>query len=292
MPLRHLSLVLLICLAWGGNFLASAIALRELPALLFTALRLAVVGVLLVPWLRAPTSGQWGRLVAVCLCNGALHFGLSFWAIRLAGDLSSPAILLQSYVPMTTLLAVVFLGERIVLRTAVGIAISFGGVLVLGFDPLVLDAPLSLALMLVSALFLAVGTVLMRGMSGVHPLGLQAWSAAFGLPLLLVASVALEGDVVALAASATWHAWSGVAYSALIASVLGHSVFFWLVQRHPVSQITPYLLLAPVFAIGLGIAFWGDRPGPRLWVGGAMVLGGVLVVAMRRRDSRVEIRDS
>jgi O-acetylserine/cysteine efflux transporter len=36
-----------------------------------------------------------------------------------------------------------------------------------------------------------------------------------------------------------------------------------------------------MLAVGLGIAFWGDRPGPRLWIGGAMVLGGVLVIALR-----------
>ena len=45
----------------------------------------------------------------------------------------------------------------------------------------------------------------------------------------------------------------------------------------------PYLLLVPVFAVSLGIVVWGDRPGPRLWLGGAMVLGGVLAIALRAR---------
>ena len=27
--------------------------------------------------------------------------------------------------------------------------------------------------------------------------------------------------------------------------------------------------------------FWGDRPGPRVLLGGVMVLGGVLVIALR-----------
>ena len=45
----------------------------------------------------------------------------------------------------------------------------------------------------------------------------------------------------------------------------------------------PYLLLTPVFAVGLGVLFWGDRPGPQLWIGGAMVLGGVLIIALRAR---------
>ncbi len=78
-------------------------------------------------------------------------------------------------------------------------------------------------------------------------------------------------------------AWVGVAYAAIFASALGHGLFYWLVQRYPVSQVTPYLLITPVFAVALGIAFWGDRPGPRLWLGGAMVLGGVLAIALRAR---------
>ena len=58
LPLTHLLLLLVICAAWGGNFLFSALALRELPALLFTALRLALVALLLLPWLRWPRRGQ------------------------------------------------------------------------------------------------------------------------------------------------------------------------------------------------------------------------------------------
>jgi O-acetylserine/cysteine efflux transporter len=72
-----------------------------------------------------------------------------------------------------------------------------------------------------------------------------------------------------------------VAYSALVSSLLGHGLYYVLVQRHPVAQVTPWLLLAPVLAIGLGVVFWGDRPGPKLWIGGAMVLGGVLAIALR-----------
>ena len=45
----------------------------------------------------------------------------------------------------------------------------------------------------------------------------------------------------------------------------------------------PWLLLVPVLAVALGVVFWGDRPGPRVWIGGAMVLGGVLIIALRQR---------
>lgn len=283
MNARDLGLVLLVCVAWAFNFLTSAHALREIPPFMFTALRLALLVAVLAPFVRAPSPGQWPRLVAVAISNGVLHFGLSFLALRLAGDLSSPAIVMQSYVPMAALLAWWLLGERFAWRTGLAIATSFAGVLVLGFDPLVLDAPAALATMLAAALFLAIGTVLMRRLVGLDMFSAQGWTAIIGVGPLVAISLAFEPGSIQALGEASWIGWGGVAYSALFSSLLGHGLYYILVQRHPVAEVTPWLLLTPVFAVALGIAFWGDRPGPNLWVGGAMVLGGVLLIALRAR---------
>jgi O-acetylserine/cysteine efflux transporter len=281
MPARDLVLLMLVVLSWAINFLTSALALREIPPFQFTGLRFALLALPLMFFLKRPAQGQWPRLIAVCLCIGVLHFGLSFSALKAAGDLSSPAIVLQSYVPMTALLAWWLLGERFAWRTGVAIAISFSGVLVLGFDPLVLDKPLAVVLMIVSAAFLALGTVLMKGLRGLDAFSQQGWTALIAVLPLLAISMLLEPGGLAALPQITWVAWAGVAYAAFVSSLLGHGLYYVLVQRHPVAQVTPWLLLVPVFAIALGIVFWGDRPGPSLWIGGAMVLGGVLMIALR-----------
>ena len=278
---RDLLLVGVICVAWAFNFLTSALALQEIPPFLFTAVRLAILAVLLGAFLKRPARGQWPLLLAVAICNGVLHFGLSFWALDAAGNLSSPAIVMQSYVPMAALLAWWWLGERFAWRTATAIAVSFAGVLVIGFDPMVLAAPLSLVLMLVSALFLAAGTVLMRRLTGLDMFSQQGWTAVIGLLPLLAISAWLEPDGFAALRDATWIGWGGAAYSAIGSSLVGHGLYYVLVQKHPVAQVTPWLLLAPVGAVLLGVAFYGDEPGLQLWIGGAMVLGGVLLIALR-----------
>jgi len=281
MPPRDLALVLIICLAWAGNFLSSAYALREIPPVLFTALRFVMLALPLLYWMKRPAPGQWPRLIAVGLCVGVLHFALSFTALKLAGDLSSPAIVMQSYVPMTALLAWAMLGERFGWRTGLAIAVSFAGVLVLGFDPLVLDRPMALVLMLVSAVFLAIGTVLMKGLRGLDVFSQQGWTAVVSVLPLLALSLVFEPGAIARLPSVSWVGWGGALYAAFVSSLLGHGLYYTLVQRHPMAQVMPWLLLTPVFAVGLGIAFWGDRPGPRLLLGGAMVLGGVLIIALR-----------
>ena len=278
---RDLVLVLLICIAWALNFLTSAYALREIPPFLFTAVRLAILALLLGAFVKPPAPGQWPRLITVALCNGVLHFGLSFWALHLAGNLSSPAIVMQSYVPMAALLAWWWLGERFGWRTGLAIALSFAGVLVLGFDPMVFARPASLLLMLVSALFLAIGTVLMRPLKGLGMISQQGWTAIIGLlPLLGLSALFEPGGFTALR-DASWIGWGGAVYAALFSSLLGHGLYYALVQRHPIAQVTPWLLLTPVLAVMLGLLFYGDHPGPQLWIGGAMVLGGVLLIALR-----------
>jgi O-acetylserine/cysteine efflux transporter len=289
MPLRDLLLLLVVCVVWAGNFLTSAFALREIPPFLFTAVRLTMLAILLAPFIRRPPRGQWPRLAAVALVNGVLHFGTSFWALHMAGDLSSPAIVMQSYVPMAALLAWWLLGERFGWRTGLAIGMSFAGILVLGFDPMVLDHPAALLTMLVSALFLAFGTVLMRGLSGIGMVSQQGWTAILGVLPLLALSAVLEPGGFANLAHASWIGWGGALYAAVFASLLGHGLYYVLVQRHPVAQVTPYLLLSPVMAVALGVAFWGDQPGAKLWIGGAMVLGGVLVIALRARAKAREL---
>jgi len=281
LPPRDIALVTLVCVVWAINFLTSAYALKEFPPLLFTGLRMALLALLLWPFLRPAAPGQWPRLIGISLGLGVLHFGLSFWALKLAGDLSSVAIVMQSYVPMAALLAWAVLGERFAWHTGLAITVSFGGVMVLGFDPLVLDRPTALLLMLSSAFFLAAATVLMRGLKAQSLWSQQAWLALLSVGLLLALSAALQGPLVENLGAGSWVGWSGVAYSALISSLLGHGLYYTLVQRHPVALVTPWLLMAPVMAIALGIGFWGDRPGPKLWLGAALVLGGVLAIALR-----------
>lgn len=278
---RDIVLVAIICLAWAGNFLTSKLALHEFPPILFTALRMLLLVVLLAGFLKRPAPGQWPRLIAVALCTGVFHFGLSFWALKLSTTLASPAIVMQSYVPMAALLAWGLLGERFHWRTGTAIALSFFGVLVLGFDPAVLQSPTALLVMLVSAFFIALGTVLMRGLKGLDMFSQQGWTAVIALGPLCAFSFALEPQARAALAQASWVGWAGVVYSALVSSLIGHGLYYRLVRKHPVASITPFLLATPLLAALLGIIFLGDTPGPRLWLGGVMVLGGVLVIGLR-----------
>ena len=274
-------------MTWAGNFLAAAWVVNQMEPLSFTVMRFLLVLILLLPLLRPPARDQWLRLLLTCWTMGGIHFALLFVALGRSTDVSSIALLMQVYIPMSTLLAVLFLGERIGWRTSSGILIAFAGVLVMNLDPLVLAQLDVVALVLLSALSLAIGTMLMRRLEGIRVLNFQAWNALLSLPLLIGAAWALgQPALPEIGVLSRPSVWGAIAYSAIGASILGHGGFYWLIQRHEVNTVTPYLLLVPVLAVLLGVLVWGDRPGPRLLIGGGMVLAGVLWITLRMRFRR------
>ena len=291
MPLSHLVLLLLVCLAWAFNFTAGAAGMQHFSPMLFMIVRFVLVLLIALPFLRKPPAGQWFRLASVCLLIGAFHFTIMFWALARSGDVSSVAIVQQTYIPMAVVLAVPLLGERVGWRSLLATVIAFLGVMVIGFDPLVLGQLDVLVLALLSALFQALGSIYMRGIHGVPVMNFQAWTAIFSIPVLLGASVLFEdGQLTAIRTGGAIH-WASVVYSAVVASLMGHGLFYYLVQRHPVSAIMPYMLLTPLFAVMFGVLVWGDRPGWRLFVGGALVLLGIFLITLRAmRKARLAAR--
>jgi len=283
MPIRDFLLIFLVCLVWAFNFIAAAQGMQHFSPFIFMVLRFVLVLAVLAPFLRRPPPGQWGRLIFVALCIGALHFSTLFWAIGLSHDLSSIAITQQTYIPMAVLLAMLLLGERVGWRSLTAIGVAFSGVIVLSFDPLMLDQWDVLTLSLLSALFQALGSVYMRGIYGMSVFNFQAWSALISLFAVLIGTLLLENGQMEMIRTASWLDWGSIAYSAIFASIVGHGLFFLLVQRHPVSAIMPYMLLTPLFAVIFGVLVWGDRPGWRLLAGGALVLSGILIVTLRAR---------
>lgn len=284
MPARDLALVLVICVVWAGNFVAVAQAMQQFSPFLFMLLRFALVLLIVAPFLRLPPPGQWARLIGVCLAMGGIHFALLFWALAISRDVSSVAIVQQTYIPMAVLLAMLLLGEKVGWRTLAAVFVAFLGVLLIGFDPLVLRQTDVLLLTLLSALFQALASIYQRGIRGVGVLNFQAWTAVIVLPLLAAFSLLLEQDQLAALRGAEWEHWASVVYSALLASLVGHGLFFFLVQRHPVSSVMPYLQLTPVLAVVFGILVWGDRPGWRLLAGGTLVIVGILLITLRARS--------
>ncbi|RME62375.1 MAG: EamA family transporter, partial [Alphaproteobacteria bacterium] len=162
-------------------------------------------------------------------------------------------------------------------------------VAIIGFDPRVFDYLDAVAWVLFSGFVYGVSALLMRRLPGISPLTMQAWVALVSAPSLLAISLAIGEPGFAAAPAARWQAWAAVAYSAIGASLVGHAGMFYLLQRYPVAQITPYTMLVPLVALAAGVLLLGDVVTPMILAGAAVTIAGVLIITrsdLATADSR------
>ena len=284
---RYIAFILMIDLLWAINMVAIKESVAVIPPLLAVALRYVVLLVACAMHVRI-VPGRMGLLLLAGLIGGAIQFGLGAYAFKVATNLSALAIAGQLGVPLSLILAVVIDGERIAWRRTLGIVLAVAGVMTLVFDPAIVSERLGVFLTFGASLCWAVSTLLLKRLSGIPVLTIYAWQALVSIPLLLLASLWLEPGGMAALPQVPLGIFGWVVYSALAASLVGHAGLAWLVQRYPVTQITPYTLASPVMAVAVAAWWYGTPVTPLMWVGGGMTLVGVAIITLRTARKSVE----
>jgi O-acetylserine/cysteine efflux transporter len=279
---RDLSLMLWINLIWGLNLVASKWGVTAFPPVFFTALRFGFVALLLLPILRIP-RGQLRPLLAAAVLSGPAAFAVLFIGVARVGDVSMVAIASQLSVPFSTLLSVWLLGERIRWRRWLGIALAFSGIVVIGLDPRAFAYWDGLLLVALSCVANSFGLIFIKRLQGVRPLQLQAWVAVIGAPVLLALSLVTETGQLQAVLAADARAWSALAYTAALSSLVAHTGWYYLLSRYPVTSLSPLTLLSPVFGVFFGVTLLHDQLTWRMLLGGVMTLVGVFIVLLRER---------
>lgn len=283
MALRDLSLMILVCFLWAAHTIVSKIVVSEMeiPPLFYAAVRFGIVAILALPWLLPAPRPRW-RILLVGFLMGSGGFALFFLGIKTASP-SSAAVVSQLGLPITTLLSVAMLGERIYWRRGLGIALTFiGGVLVM-WDP-GSGFPLSggLVLILASAGVGSLAAVMMKQVKGVKPLQFQAWIGLASVAPMILLTTTLETGQVTRAMEAGWAFVAALLFSALVVSLLAHTIYYGLIMKYPANLIAPLTIMNPLFTVALGILVTGDQFDGRMALGTGLALCGVLIIAFRR----------
>ena len=286
MRFHHLALMVLIQFIWGVNFVALKYAVMDFSPILANALRFMMVAALLLPFLKI-IKGQMKAILRVAFILGVLHFGTVMFAVAYAEGVSEVTIVAQLSVPFSTILAVFMLKEVIHWKRTLGIVISFGGVVLLGFDPRVFNHLDAVFLVMTSALALALASIYMRRLKAVSALTIQAWVGVAGVSGSLVLSFIFESGQIEQIVSASNAAWGAVLFSAAASSVLGHGGLNYLFRFYEVSVVSPYMLLMPLFGVAASVVLLDETLTARMIWGGLITLIGVMIITLRNQKRKL-----
>src|SRR4051794_5535851 len=291
MPSRDRLLAALVALIWGLNFPAIHLSLEQFPPFFLVALRfllLAVPTVLFVPRPGVP----WRWVLGYGTGFGVLQFLFLYLAMDRGMPSGLASLVLQSSAPFTVVLAAVLLRERLHGRQALGVALAvagLGGIAVhradLGDGAYLLPVVLTLC----GGLGWALGNLASRQARAPQPLRLTLWMTVVPpLPMLAV-SLLTEGpdrigtSLTTLGTTTGVLALAGLAFTVLVATVVGSGMWTTLMGRHPSSTVAPFSMLVPVVGVGASWLMFREQVYVVEVACGAVVVAGVLLSSVGRR---------
>lgn len=277
--------IIAVVVIWGVNNAAAKLATETMPPLLVGALRFAIAGACLIPFVRPPFP-NWKSLAIIVGLGGPIHYGLIYLAFWLAQDVSPVSVAAQLWVPFTALFAFLLLREKLSRFALAGMAVAFAGVAWMTLDPHAIADWKAILVGIAAASAWAMTTVIARRTTSIPPLKMQGLLALVALPTLAFGSAMFERGQWQAIQQADAMVWACIVWAGLVSSVVATTLVFWLVQKREAGRVTPYLLATPVVSIIIGWGFMGDVLSPQILTGAALTMGGVAIVALAERGLR------
>jgi drug/metabolite transporter (DMT)-like permease len=284
-----------VCFVWGTTFLAIRIALESFPVALLAGLRWSAAGLVLAPMLplfgeRLPPPRTWPRIALLGFLMAVMGNGGVVWAEQYVA--SGLTAVIVAMVPFWSVMGEAVLpdGERVTLRTVVGLVTGFLGILVLVWPELGAGGHQGRLFMAgifalqLSCLGWALGTSFTkRNAVQATPLGAAAMQMLLsGAMLMAIGTAAGEWSRIAV----TPRTAAAMVYLVLAGTVVGYSAYVYALKHLPVSTVSLYAYVNPVIAVILGAVILSEPFSMRIAVAAALVFAGIGVVRSASRSGR------
>lgn len=283
--LDRLELVLLGAI-WGASFLFMRIAVPEFGAFALVELRVAIGALLLLVVLlwrggMADVMRLIVPLTVVGIFGSAIPFVL--FAYSTLSISAGTAAVINATAPLfTALVGYLWLRDKLRPLQSIGLAVGFGGVLLLLWDRIALNvagATLAISACLLAAFCYGIAVnYTKKKLTGVAPVvnaaGSQFASAILLLPLAIVywpqQAVSERG-------------WYSAIALGLVSTGVAFILYFRLVARIGPSQAITVTYLIPVFGMLWGLLFLGEKISVGMMAACAIIILGIALASGRAK---------
>lgn len=280
----------LLAAIWGASFMFMRVGAADLGAMPTAALRVAIASAFLWPILHWRGQSMllrqhWRPVLLVGLLNSGIPFALyAFAVMHISTGLSA---ILNATVPLFgALVAWGWLGDRPGLSRGLGLAIGFGGIVLLtggqvGFKAN--DSGISPLWAVAACLAATTCYALAASFTKKH---------VPPLPPLVTATGSQIGALLGLLPPALWwwpdhapapHTWAAMLALGVLCTGVAYILYFRLLERAGPARALTVTFLIPVFAIGYGVLLLGESL--TLWMlgcGAIVLLGTALSSGLLR----------
>jgi len=285
MPNRARAALLTAVFLWAVSFVATVVALEEVPPLVVVALRLLISALCFLPWVIATggTRGislqRMGGLFLLSLVGTSLHYATQTAGLQYTT--ATNASLYTTTGPITILLlSALVLGERITARKAFGVLLAVAGVLVvMGSETLTsfeLGNVKGDLLVLISIVMWGLFTVFGKRVTDeLGALRVTAWVTILGA-LTMVPVGLYEARATGFSlAGVSFEAGVAIAFLGIACSFFATLLYFVALGMSESQKVGVYLYAIPPMTAVVAALYLGEIITMNLVVGAILVISGV-----------------
>ncbi|MBV1787817.1 EamA family transporter [Marinobacterium sp. D7] len=293
MRTQDLLIGLAVMCLWGANFSVIKLGVDQLDPLLLACLRFTLATFPAILFVRRPAVA-WRYLLAYGVVFGIGVWGMVTWSIEAGVSAGMAGLLLQLSVVFSLLIGVLWLREKLGLKSLAGALLAILG---LSVSLMLEDGSVTtagLALVMLGAFSWSLTGVIVKRSGTEHVFAFSVWGMLFApLPLFLMVCwrLGLDGALQG-AQQLNASAWFSVLFQAYPTTLLGYWLWNRLLVRYPLSRVAPLTLLVPVFGLLGSAIFYAEQVGTIKLIACLSILAGLVVsqwqpgwtgLVMRRR---------
>jgi len=162
------------------------------------------------------------------------------------------------------------------------------GTMIMIYEPGALRPDIGLLYIVAAYFSLSVGSIIMKKVGDIDWRQYVIWMALMVLIAMAPASMVFETGHAEIWATSKWPLLIAAGYAAVGVTIFAHGQYFNMIKRYDVSLVVPLTLMVPVFASVLGVIFLKETIFTRYYVGAALILPCVYIIAKRQNIAPIQ----
>jgi drug/metabolite transporter (DMT)-like permease len=280
---------------WGTTWVASKVAVNEIPALQMAYIRQFIAGVFLVGffmWYKKfplPTAKQFRWIIIMSVLMFVSANGLSTWSLKyIPTGLSA---LIGALYPLSVVIIerVFFKSAKMTMLTFLGLFLGIAGVGIVFYENAFSNNSASfgfgIALSLIAMLSWSFGTIFIaRNKENVDPYYGTGWQMLISSFILLIMAETTQPTVPIHMISLK--VWLVILYLVILGSIISFAAFIYSMKKLPAAIASLYAYINPLVAMVVAALLLDEKLTINILWGAIVTLLGVFLVNYSIKKSR------
>ena len=282
MNAKHVVMAFFIVVLWGLNFVALKIAVLSLPPIFLAGFRFLLISIPWIFFVEKPKVSK-RQFITLPITLGVLQYSLLYYGMSTGLSAGLSAVILQTQSFFTVIMSTILIKEKPRLNEILGLLIGALGVIILLINNNGDFKIESVLIILAAAISWGIANIQLKNLGNVNMVSFLIWISPFAAIVLFIISFILEYDLVLNIdfSNVEIKVFLSIFYTAYLSTVIGFTMWQYLLNKYKSVQITPYGLLVPVTGSIFGYIILSEVLEIYQIIAGIVIIIGLMVISLR-----------